>query len=934
MADDMELKYIVDADTTGALKLDRAIDKTAKSAEKNLDKVDKAVKNLSRTFVAVSAAIQANKIIAYADAWTTVNNKLSNSVKEHEALGEVTERVFNIAQRTRASLDSTATLYARLERATRSYGTSVDDIIKITETLNQAMVVSGATAQEAETAIVQLSQGLASGTLRGDEFNAVNENGNRIAVALADSLGITTGQLREMASQGKLTTDVVVKGLLQQGDKIAAEFQNTIKTFAQSTQAATNNLTKFIGESTTVQSSISILGDSLVYLSENLDTVANAASILAIIYGSRLAGGFITAAQARVADAIATQKQAQASAALAAAELRRAAAEKQATLATVAQAKAEFEAARGTDAHALTLDNLIQKQRLATIATGNYNKALAANVAAQKSASLAATTASTAMTGLRTVMAALGGPVGIILTVVSALYMFKAASDNAQEATDRLSKSVNELGIAQAKLLKIQLADDIDKTTAKIREFQHRLDLTIDPLTALTDAKREDLKIEWAAKIEQENETLEKQKQKLEEVNNLINSLSNNKNGAGKTAPKGTVQLDFDDKALNRVKQQLETERETIEREYLERNKIILANTVSNSSEQNDLLQRSANERLQKINELNKKETDAIVKNKEDQAKKLAELDKRIEEQAKERAELEAQQRTIGVNANPRLAEDERFKKQIDALKLSKELQLTTEQEYMQIELQLVAEHEAKKRELQEETFRHASEGNAFLLDTFDALGNTATNVFSGMLSGSMSATDAIKAFGNAIINEAIGALVKMGIEQVKQMVIGKSVQAAATSAAIAQGVSIAAAMQPAAMAASIATSGSAAVLGQSSYASAMAASLIPVAGGLRYGGAASKNNLYEVGESGVEVFRANNRNYMLPGRDGEVISNKELGSMGGNITIVNHFTIQSGNLEDQNMLQKLATMIQTQLQTSLVDEMRPGGALYNLKNS
>ena len=72
--------------------------------------------------------------------------------------------------------------------------------------------MSGATVQEAETAITQLGQGPAAGALRGDEFNTVNENGNRLIIALADSMGRTTGEMRKLAEQGKLTTDVIVNG--------------------------------------------------------------------------------------------------------------------------------------------------------------------------------------------------------------------------------------------------------------------------------------------------------------------------------------------------------------------------------------------------------------------------------------------------------------------------------------------------------------------------------------------------------------------------------------------------------------------------------------------------------------------------------------------------------------------------------------------------
>jgi len=170
---------------------------------------------------AISAALSIQKIVEYANAWVDVSNKLANSrreledsVKSNESLADVIDRVFKVSQESRSELEATATLYGRLERATRAAGTSTADLALLTTTINKAFVVSGASADEAAGAIVQLSQGLASGVLRGDEFNTIMESGSRLAQAIADSLGVTTGQLRNMAAQGALTTDVIVKGLL------------------------------------------------------------------------------------------------------------------------------------------------------------------------------------------------------------------------------------------------------------------------------------------------------------------------------------------------------------------------------------------------------------------------------------------------------------------------------------------------------------------------------------------------------------------------------------------------------------------------------------------------------------------------------------------------------------------------------------------------
>lgn len=311
--------YDIEMDVQGLLVAQQRVNQRLDLMERGFDSTTRAVNNTERSMsslsgvaVALAAALSAKQISEYADAWATVNNKLANSLRPNEQLADVTERVFNITQQTRSSLDATASLYARLERATRQYGTSADDLAKLTTIINQGFVVSGATAQEAENAIIQLSQGLASGALRGEEFNSVNEQGNRLIVALADSMGVSIGQMRNMAAQGKLTTDVVVNGLLSQGAVIGKEFANTTTTISQALQVAGNNITKFFGENSTVKTSAGIFNDAVVTASENIGLLSGALTAVAAIMGSRYVGALTMATAAKVQDTAASIAQSKA----------------------------------------------------------------------------------------------------------------------------------------------------------------------------------------------------------------------------------------------------------------------------------------------------------------------------------------------------------------------------------------------------------------------------------------------------------------------------------------------------------------------------------------------------------------------------------------------------------------------------------------------
>ncbi|WP_413498949.1 tape measure protein [Buttiauxella gaviniae] len=340
--------------------MNRGFDSSTRSinnAERSASSATRSFSSLTKVAAALTAALSVQQVAQYADAWVTVNNKLANAIRPSEELADVTQRVFDISQKTRSSLEATATLYARLERATRSAGTSTADLVKLTETINKGLAVSGATAEEASSTMVQLSQALASGVLRGEEFNSISENGSRLAVGLADSLGVTVGQLRAMAAQGQLTTDIVVKGLLSQGDQIAKEFANTTMTMGQAFAVATNNVTKFVGESSTIKSAYNGFNSTIVTLSQNLDVLAGAFVGLGLLMGSRFAGALSMATAAQVKNTIASIASAKASAesaamaeAEASAKLRIAQADKSAAVSALNLAQARLNVIKATAA--------------------------------------------------------------------------------------------------------------------------------------------------------------------------------------------------------------------------------------------------------------------------------------------------------------------------------------------------------------------------------------------------------------------------------------------------------------------------------------------------------------------------------------------------------------------------------------------------------
>lgn len=470
-----DIEYVIKADTAQLLRADKQVRNVTDGMEGGFNRADKAASSLTSSFGSLSrvatslmAILSVQQVAQYADAWTTLNNKLANALRPSEQLVDVTERVFNITQQTRGSLDATASLYARLERATREYGTSADDLAKLTTIINQGFVVSGATAQEAENAIIQLSQGLASGALRGEEFNSVNEQGNRLIVALADSMGVGIGQMRQMAAAGKLTTDVVVNGLLSQGVTIGNEFANTTTTISQALQVAGNNITKFFGENSTVKTGTAIFNDAVISVSENIGALSAILTGVAAVMGSRYVGALTMATAAKVKAAVASRNQsaaelqaAQAAANKATADLRAAAVAKERALDEIRLAEMMKQTAVSATNAAAAEQRLSAARIAAAGAVDNYNRALAENKAAQAGLSTGAGLVSRGLS-------LIGGPAGAAMLAASAILYFSQRAKEARDDANNLADSVNELSAKFQTMSHTELAATIGKLSQNL----------------------------------------------------------------------------------------------------------------------------------------------------------------------------------------------------------------------------------------------------------------------------------------------------------------------------------------------------------------------------------------------------------------------------------------------------------------------------------
>lgn len=240
----------------------------------------------------VSALTGAVRGIANAaDSYNLMNARLKLATSSQEEFNTAQSELRRIATATQAPLESLATLYQRISRPLKEAGRSQKDILAVTEAVATSFRVSGASAQEAENGVIQFAQALGSGALRGDEFNSVAEQAPRLMQALADSLGVPVGALKEMAAQGLLTADVVTSALVEQLGVLRTEAESLPETVGGAMTALSDRWNEAIG-----QANVQPLIDAINGLGETLsdpvvvDNLVKLASALATLAGTAVEG--------------------------------------------------------------------------------------------------------------------------------------------------------------------------------------------------------------------------------------------------------------------------------------------------------------------------------------------------------------------------------------------------------------------------------------------------------------------------------------------------------------------------------------------------------------------------------------------------------------------------------------------------------------------
>ncbi|WP_110708496.1 tape measure protein [Salinicola sp. CR57] len=996
--------YEVDGRTEGLLRAQRDVDSSSKRIERSLGRGDKASRRLGASFdatatsgfrlkgivSAITAALSVRQIISYADAWTRTQNQLRQVTSGTRELTAVNRELLAVANRSAINIEDTAELYTKVARATRGLGYEQENLTRFVDLTSKSLRANGASAQGASALILQLSQSFNAGILQGQEFNTIMDQAPLLLDALRVSTGKSTIELKKLGAEGKLSTNQLIKAVLSYSKTIDKEAGQATNSFSDSLTIARNNMISFMGSSESAQGVIGNLGQSVVTLSNHVDGLAASAVAIAGVIAGRYANALgagaiahLALAGAAVRQAAADREAAKASVQSALAYHEKAAAAAAATRSTIAEIEADrayyaaaLASAKTTGQQVaikrqlLEIDNALAaaKGRLAT--AQNAENGAAAMVASQqakankaiKATSVVARGATFAVSGLRTALALLGGPVGILIAVGSALVLFrddieklhaptqraKTAVEGLTEAFDKNSRAALQNGLSQMQTKMIGLQQAARDARDEIDSINDRYNVP-GPLrnsSSADDAAGKARKSQFQ-KLRGINEEIQITQKATESLNESLKALGDDEgpDAGGGTGTDGDVGAA--EKTFQRIKQQLESERETIEREYAERNKIILEHTSKGSAQQQSLLKRSGDLRAREMQSLNDRlaginatgiqqinqqydeqhreilditeagsdeQMQALIKNQSARQKALKEYhDQELGDlrSATARVEAEYAKRRQKVIDNTRMGGQEQRdmllrveqQKQVDMLNAQaqelasvqnhqqamKDAELAYQTARIQQLTGFTQQVSAKLAEFQQNAAQPMKFLGDSLAESFVNLDDTVSSTFVNAMSRGEGLNDILAEIGRTVVASLLQSFIKLGVQMAINAAMGSAYQSAAAATAAATGATIAASYAPAAAMVSLATMGGNAIPAAAALSSTTAlASGLAVAGGRQYGGNVNAGSAYRVTEDGKpEMYSDGTRSYLLPGRNGTVTSNRDMQSGGGGVPSV-----------------------------------------------
>lgn len=457
-------------DSRNAERNARNIANELQNIERNGDHASRSMDSMSvatRSLVGyMGGLVTIGAAISKMDAYTGLQNRLKLVTGSQVELNTAMTDTFTIAQRTASSWDSVAMVYQRFADNADRLNISMQQTASLTETVSKAISISGGSVASAEAALMQFGQALASGVLRGEEFNSIAEQAPGLLKAIAFGLNTNVGSLRAMAQDGKITGDVLVDALGKAKPYIDDLFNKTDFTISQSFTKLSNEVTKFVGEAGKGSGAASALSGSISTLAENLELIADGAFVVGIGYITKAIATKTVAVYSSIA---ATTASIEAEKVAAAQTLRSALAEKTA---------AEAELTRARDA-VVSAEMQVQADRKVIASEMQRIESSLAQVAAEKQLEIqrlksqindqGRIATSTRMAELQQVQASMTAELTVLerqlgATTVASSAQFVAAREAQVVATGNLAATTEVATVAQAQNNAVQRAGLLTST--------------------------------------------------------------------------------------------------------------------------------------------------------------------------------------------------------------------------------------------------------------------------------------------------------------------------------------------------------------------------------------------------------------------------------------------------------------------------------------
>ncbi|QQK17035.1 phage tail tape measure protein [Escherichia coli O157:H7] len=410
---------------------------------------------------AFAGAFATGHLISLADEWSSVNARLKQASQSSDEFASSQKVLMDISQRTGTAFSDNAALFARSAASMREYGYSADDVLKVTEAISTGLKISGASTAEAGSVITQFSQALAQGVLRGEEFNSVNESGDRIVRALAAGMGVARKDLKAMADDGQLTADKVVPALISQLEVLRDEYAAMPETVSDGITKVENAFMAWVGGANEASGVTKTLSGVLNGVAGQIDNVATAVGALVAVGVARYFGNMASGAMSATAGLVTAARN---EVALAEAQFRGTQIATARARAAVYRAQQAVAAARGTEMQIAAEARLAATQE-------RLNRNIAARSAAQNALNSTTAVGSRLMSGA---LGLVGGVPGLVMLGAAAWYTLYQNQEQARESARQYALTIDEIAHKTPSMSLPEASDNEGRTRAALTE-QNRL---------------------------------------------------------------------------------------------------------------------------------------------------------------------------------------------------------------------------------------------------------------------------------------------------------------------------------------------------------------------------------------------------------------------------------------------------------------------------